>query len=122
MADYFLKKAFAVLYEKGGWEQAFEVIEKRWDFYFEIRRDSKILNLARDLANRNSKEKIFNEEQRQNLVERIKRHARVLQDNASEKGIRKTIFHFDTLKLLDPEQFSSTLFIRERYCFLNKSI
>ena len=123
LADYFLKKPIGRLSRKKGFDAAFEIIKKRLDFYLEIRRDNKLLRFARRLSEEDGKKKrkMFNGKQRSILAERVKRHIRVLQDKTTAEEIKKVIFHFDTLKILNPvERVDYTFFQGEALYFQKK--
>ena len=120
LADYFLEKAFGMAYEAEGWAGAFDIVLKRLDFYQKIRRDQKIVNYVRHLAGRDVREKIFDNNQKRRLVERIKRHIRVLQDKSSAGETKKVLFHFDTLKMLDVGEKSAYWFYQGEVLYSQK--
>ena len=120
MADYFYDKALKTALEKEGWIGGFEVVKKMLDYYLEVRRDKRIINFTRKLAVQDRKEKIFNKKQRQVLGERIKRHIRVVQDKSQAKEIGKVLYHFDTLKILEPAKKVTYVFYQAEALFAHK--
>ena len=120
LADYFYKKAFEIELKQGGWNAAFEIVKKKLDFYVEIRRHTKIIKYVRSLAEKHKKKKMLDGKQRKILVERIKRHIRILQDKSAAEQINKVLFHFDTLKMLNPKKRASYTFYQGEALYAQK--
>ena len=102
LAERLFARAQRAALDQGDSDGFFRIAIARLDFYFEIKRHERTSRFARSIAS-DEKNGLSRSDKKRELVERIKRHIRSLQDDGSRTHLKKVLYNFDTLKMLDPD-------------------
>ena len=118
LANYILDYATELSREKGNADDVFRFQMVKMDLYLEVKKDKVLITYTRNFVEKNKHS--LKKKQKKEIVERIKRHIRVLQDNKNPKNLKDIIFNFNTLKILDPKNSISYFFLEGEVYFSYK--
>ena len=116
LTDYLFNYFITSFIEKGKQDQAFDMMMDRLDFYLEIKKHKKFKKYSRSMAS-SKNVKLMGEDRKKEVTERVKRHIRVLQDKGSDRDKAHVLFHFNTLKMLDPDNASLYVFLQGEHLY-----